>query len=241
MIFMKKFVYLLILSCIALNFSSCEKIKGKGDVVAQIRNITGFNGISLAIDATVYFSPDTSFYVEVRAQQNILDILETVIGPNNTLIIRYKSGVIVGTHEPIKIFIAAPCIQLLTISGSGDILVDTPWHNQYLQASISGSGNIQVSQVEAAELQVTISGSGNVLAITGEVSYQVLKISGSGNIDLEGVTSDTTYTTISGSGNITVWVTTLLDATISGSGNVYYKGDPTINTHISGSGSVIKI
>ncbi|MBN1198898.1 MAG: DUF2807 domain-containing protein [Bacteroidales bacterium] len=238
---MKRIFSLIILTAFLLGFSSCEKIKGKGEVVNQTRTVTDFTGISLAIDGTVYFSPDTNYYLEVRAQQNILDILETVIGSNSTLIIRYKSGVIVGTHEPIKIFVAAPDMRSLVISGSGDILVDTPWQSQFIETSTSGSGNINISSLDTDELRVNISGSGNVQATSGTVNFQQLTISGSGNMDLLGLESDTTIATISGSGNIMVWVNKLLDVTISGSGNVSYKGNPVVNTHISGSGSVIKI
>lgn len=238
---MKKIFTLAMLLVLFFGWSSCQKVKGTGEIVNQVRGVTNFNGINLAIDGTVYFSPDSNYYLEVSAQQNMLDVLETVIGSNNTLIIRYKSGVVIGKHEPIRIFIAAPDIRSLTISGSGDILVDTPWHNQYMEASISGSGNISIVEMQADEFNVNISGSGNLQATSLEVTSQDLRISGSGNIDLVGVESETTNAHISGSGNIKVWVTKQLDVTISGSGNVSYKGDPVITQHISGSGSIIKL
>ncbi|MBE0646605.1 MAG: DUF2807 domain-containing protein [Bacteroidales bacterium] len=238
---MKKIIgFLMLFMCLA-GFYSCEKVKGKGEVVSQTRDVTGFTGISLAIDATIYFSPDSNYYLEIMAQQNMLDILETDIGSNNSLTIKYKDGVVVGNHEPIKIFIAGPAIQSLTISGAGDILVDTPWLNALKTISISGSGNVSVTELDGDELFVNISGAGNVEATFGSVNYQEIKISGSGNVELVGVESDTTFVNISGAGNVTAWVTKLLDVTISGSGNVSYKGDPVINTHISGSGSVIKL
>lgn len=238
---MKRIVGLIMILVAVTAFNSCEKVKGKGEVVNEVRNISGFTGINLAIDATVYFSPDSSYYLEVEAQQNILDVLETVIGPDHHLTIRYKNNVVVGKHEPIRIFVAGPSIGTLTISGSGDIMVDTPWKDAYLTASISGSGNINISELEGDELHVNISGSGSVIGTTGSVVSQTLNISGSGNIDLLGVESENTTAVISGSGSMTVWATQLLDVTISGSGNVSYKGDPVITTHISGSGSVIKL
>jgi len=238
---MKKMIgFFILIACMA-GFSSCEKVKGKGDVVPQVRNVTGFTGISLAIDATVYFSPDSNYYLEVIAQQNMLDIIETVIGSNNTLTIKYKDGVIIGNHEPIKIFIAGPSMQSLNISGSGDFLVDTPWMNPLMTISISGSGNVTISELETNELHVNISGAGNVQGAMGSATYQELTISGSGNVDLVGVESETTYVNISGSGNMSVWVTKLLDITISGSGTVNYKGDPVLTTHISGSGTIVKL
>jgi len=229
-----------LLCLIGITYSSCDKVKGKGEVVSQTRNVTGFTGFSLGIDGTIYFSTDSVFYVEVKAQQNILDVLETVLD-NNQLIIRYKKNVSIGTHEAIEIFISAPAVNKVQLSGSGDIQVTNAWNQPYIETAISGSGNISVVQLDAGELNSSISGSGNFTAQYGKINQEELTISGSGNIDLVGVEADTTYATISGSGNISVWVTQLLDVTISGSGNVRYKGSPVIITKISGSGSIIQI
>ena len=238
---LKSWIGFAILSLGILTFSSCEKIKGKGEIVSQTRTVTGFNGVSLSIDATVYFSTDTLYYLEIKAQQNILDILESDVGENNTLLLHYRKGVIVGRHDYIEIFVAGPDVNTLNISGSGDIFVTNPWTSNYLKTTVSGSGNISVPQLDAGELHATISGSGNIQATSGTTNYETLRISGSGNIDFVGVEADTTFATISGSGNISVWVLKLLDATISGSGNIRYKGDPVVKSHISGSGSIIKI
>ncbi len=238
---LKSWIGFTILSLGILTFSSCDKIKGKGGIVSQTRNVTGFTGVSLSINATVYFSTDTLYYLEIKAQQNILDILESDVGGNNNLLLQYRKGVIVGRHEHIEIFIAGPDVHTLNVSGSGEIFVTNPWISSYLKTIISGSGNISVPQIDAGELHATISGSGNIQATSGTVNYETLRISGSGNIDLLGVEADTTFATISGSGNISVWVTKLLDATISGSGNIRYKGDPVVKSHVSGSGSIIKI
>ncbi|MFH1160938.1 MAG: head GIN domain-containing protein [bacterium] len=225
-----------------LGIASCEKIKGKGEVISQIRTVTGYAGINLAIDGEVFFTTDSVYYLEIQAQQNILDVLQTVVeGSGNTLVIQYKHGVHIGSHEPIKIFIAAPNINQMAINGSGDIFVTNPMLSNFLETTISGSGNISISQLEVNEFQATVSGSGNIETTMGAVNYQQLTISGSGNIDQVGVESDTTFANISGSGNISVWVNKLLDATISGSGSVMYKGNPVINSHISGSGTIIKI
>ena len=234
------FTILIILALPGLN--SCEKIKGKGDVVSEIRNITGFNGLSLALSGTIFFTSDSVYYVEVQAQQNILDVLQIYVeGPAANLVIRFKPVVHVGNHEPIRIFIAAPDIRQMYISGSGAINVVNPMEEPYLETTISGSGTISIIELDATEFRATISGSGNIETSTGKVNYQHLLISGSGNINQVGVESDTTYATISGSGDISVWVNELLDVTISGSGNVMYKGQPVINSHISGSGSIIRI
>ena len=159
---LKSWIGLAILTLGFLSFSSCDKIKGNGEIVSQTRTVTGYTGVALAIDATVYFSTDTLYYLEIKAQQNFLDILESDVEGNNTLILQYRKGVVIGRHEPIEIFIAAPNVHTLTVSASGDIFVTNPWISSYLKTNISGSGNISVSQLDASELRATISGSGNI-------------------------------------------------------------------------------
>jgi predicted small secreted protein len=238
---MKNTLVCVIMLILASGLSSCDKVKGKGEVVSQLRTVTGYTGLDLSISATIYFTTDSVYYMEVRAQQNILDVLETTVGSNNTLEINFKKGVIIGKHEPIILFIAAPDVRGFDVSGSGELFVNNPLISDFVDMNISGSGNISVFQMNANELIATISGSGNIDVNTGVVNQEQLQISGSGNIDLVGIESDTTSVNISGSGNASVWATSLLDVTITGSGNVYYTGNPIIQTHISGSGSVIRL
>lgn len=238
---MKKLCYLCLGILVPMSFLSCEKIKGKGEVVTETREITGFTGISLAIDATILFTPDSVYFMEVSAQQNILDVLRTSIS-NGKLIVSYQSNVIVGKHEPITIRISAPDVSSLNISGSGDIDVLTTWIGHYLETDISGSGNLTLADISANEIDSKISGSGNIHAESGLVNYEQLRISGSGDIDLLQVEADTVYADISGSGDIKVTVHKFLDVSISGSGNVGYHGTPAmINTRISGSGTVYPV
>ena len=231
----------LLIILFAVGMASCEKVKGKGDIISQTRTVSGFNKINLSIDATVYFTSDTVYYLEVKAQQNILDILETTVNSNDEMLIRYKKGVVVGKHEPIEIFMAAPGINGFGISGSGSIFINNELTGDYIDMGISGSGDIHLVQLAAGELNATISGSGSIYVTEGTLNEEDLKISGSGVIDVAGVECATVYIDISGSGNIYTWATQLMDVTISGSGNVYYKGSPVINTHISGSGSLIPL
>ena len=66
-------------------FSSCEKIKGKGDVVSEHRSIDGYTGISLAMSETVHFIPGTEYSLEIRGQQNIIDNIITHISGSGTV------------------------------------------------------------------------------------------------------------------------------------------------------------
>jgi hypothetical protein len=218
-------------------FTSCEKIKGKGEVITETRNPGTYNSISLAMSATVYFTPDSVYSLRISGQENILrEILTGVEG--NSLVIRLKNGVILKNYEPIRVYITAPNVTGLDVSGSGDIFADNTWIVNDLSANISGSGNINIASVDAGRISASISGSGTIKVASGKAAREDLKISGSGTIDLRSVEAETVYATTSGSGETYIYVTSLLDVTISGSGDTWYYGTPAINTRISGSGSL---
>jgi len=225
---------------IGISFTSCEKIKGKGETVTETRGVSGYSGIGLAMSGSVYFTPGADYSLEIQGQQNVLDRIITQV-EGNRLVIKVKNGVHLGPHDPIWVYITAPGVNTLDISGSGDIYVDTPWTGPDLTADISGSGSITVSMMEADRFSARISGSGNIKVLGGTSGREDMKISGSGSIEMQYVVAGDVYTTTSGSGDMYVHATDMLDVTISGSGNIYYLGTPIINTHISGSGNIRRL
>ena len=225
---------------LCLIFNSCDKVKGKGDVVSQMRNITGFTAISLAMEGDLYFTPDSVYSVEIQAQQNILDVIETTV-EGGRLVIQVEHNTVLGKHEPIRIYIHAPSVKDLDISGSGNITTGSVMDEPDLHFNISGSGNINLSEIGSHSVNGNISGSGNITGSAGTADLESLNISGSGNLDFLNVMADSVYVTISGSGDVKVHAVKYLEVTISGSGNVKYNGNPVINQHISGSGSVTHI
>jgi len=217
--------------------TSCEKIKGKGDVITESRSAETFNTVSLAMSATVYYTQDSLYSILISGQENIISQIQTQV-EGSELLIRLKHGVILSNYEPIRIYITAPDVNGLDVSGSGDIFTEMPWVAGETTLNISGSGSINLAGISAENLTVNISGSGTIRAASGSVTLEKLKISGSGTIDLRSVEAGTVYSTTSGSGNTYVYAKDLLDVTISGSGNVWYYGTPAVNTHISGSGNL---
>jgi hypothetical protein len=59
---MKPVKFALITFFIAVSFTSCQKINGKGEVVRISRSVTGYSGIKLSMDATVYYTQGNIYY-----------------------------------------------------------------------------------------------------------------------------------------------------------------------------------
>ncbi|MFZ4520613.1 MAG: head GIN domain-containing protein [Bacteroidales bacterium] len=233
-----KMIFIAIMALLTVTlFTSCEKIKGKGEVITETRSSGTFTKIGLDMSATIYFTQDATYSLRVSGQENVLREVVTQV-EGNQLVVKLKKGVILGSHDPVTVYISAPDLVGLDVSGSGDIYSDSPWNLDELSTTISGSGSINIAMLTARHISSSISGSGSITVSSGTITNEDLNISGSGTIDLRGIGAESAYTRTSGSGTTYVKVTSQLDATISGSGNVWYYGTPAINTHISGSGSV---
>jgi hypothetical protein len=234
---MKTKGFLVALMGMMLFFSSCEKVVGEGPIQTEIRNTGPFSGIDVRVPGQINYTQDVTYKVEVNAQRNILDVLETYVS-NGRLIVRFKHDVNVRRHDDIIINISAPAQNSLRLSGSGNLHANGPLTPSNLNLELSGSGNISLQQLTASYLDADISGSGNITIGAGAVPDVRLGISGSGNIDMANVTTNKAKTTTSGSGYMKLQVAQDLDVSISGSGSVYYRGTPLIHTRISGSGRV---
>ena len=236
---MKKLVVFVSLAAGMFMLPSCEKVVGEGPLVTQNRTVGNFSGLSSEMSGKVNFTIAPDYKVEITAQQNILDVLNTNV-VNGVLHIDFKDNVRVKQHEDLLINITAPYADYFRLSGSGNMNVQGDVAANNLKVTLSGSGDIVVqSAVIADKIDADISGSGNISIAGGFAVNEDIDISGSGKVEMAGVDAQNAVTHTSGSGDVKLALSKNLDAHISGSGSVYYHGNPIISTHISGSGRVI--
>lgn len=237
---MKKNILVVLATVAFVSFQSCNKTKGEGPSITRSYSLTGFNSLDAGLDGEVYYTQDSVYKVEIYAQSNILDHIETPI-VGGELRLQFKKFLNVGKHNRIITYVHSPNITGLRINGSGTMFVNQPIVSENLSLKVNGSGSINVFSYTGRSISADISGSGRIAVNGGTVSSSNVHISGSGDIDMLNIESGSVYTNTSGSGNTTVKVLNVLDVRISGSGNVYYRGNPSVNASISGSGKVSKI
>ncbi|ASS47912.1 MAG: hypothetical protein A3D31_01555 [Candidatus Fluviicola riflensis] len=239
---MKSIKMILPIGILFLVATSCHKhfgaIKGKGELVTEIRSITNFNKIKLDMDADVVYLQDSVFYVEISAQSNLMSVIKTSVSAGE---LKIETTKWIRKHKDITFIIHSPTIVGLTISGSGNINSNSAISTGSMDLKISGSGNISLYSIQSGELDATISGSGNISVVNGTVTNEKVTVSGSGNIETLNLTATNASAKISGSGDISVRVMQLLDAVISGSGDIIYAGSAAVNATISGSGTITHI
>jgi putative autotransporter adhesin-like protein len=219
-----------------------KNISGDGNVKKETRSVSGFTSLSTHGAIDVQISYGNSNTIEVQADENLLQYIETTV-EDGKLTIKSQKNVNLKTRSKIVVSVSMTKINGLQLSGSGNINGTGDFTaDDKTNIMVSGSGNIKLSSGNFKEMGLSISGSGNIDLNNGTADNITLSISGSGNIDCSGITSNNVDAKISGSGNVRVNANKSIDAIISGSGNVYYKGTATnITTKIAGSGKAIKI
>ena len=235
---------IIILVTILLTAASCGKdhlIKGQGSDVINVRNVSGFTGVSLSMDANVELYHDSVFRLEMNGQQNILNVITTNV-KGNTLDIDLKRFTAIRKHNPITIRVYMPNLNSMDISGSGDIRCQNSFTSESLNINVSGSGNIGLHGTVNNSLNAGISGSGGIqLYSNGPCLNAKYNVSGSGDINAEWLKADNVDAHISGSGDLKIYAVKQLNAHISGSGDITYRGTPGVSVHISGSGKLRQI
>ncbi|MFA5330482.1 MAG: head GIN domain-containing protein [Prolixibacteraceae bacterium] len=210
----------------------------------QTRKVDEFNEISLRIGAKVHLEQGNKQNLEIVAKASTLDEIITEV-KDGKLIIRFPNkDYFWSTFRPgeITIYITTPEITGLGVSGSGDILAEDEIKTKALDMAVSGSGNINLSELSAERVKATISGSGNI-NVAGKEAAQDLSvaISGSGNFKGMDFSADDVSVKVSGSGNVEVEANNNLYIRLAGSGNVTYKGKPLVDQSVAGSGKVRKM
>jgi len=232
---MKNYVMVAVLAFV---ITSCkDDISGEGGLVGRDFDLAGFKKVELAVPAELHYRQAANFSVKVIAQENVLDALK-VSQSGDILTLGIKSGVNLKNFKPIAVHIESPDIAHLGVSGSGHIRSEVPIATGYLSLHISGSGKIDIVELEADFCDAGIDGSGEIHLHGGKATEADLWIAGSGSVLAKDLEVTKAVAAISGSGEMEIFATDELDASISGSGNIRYKGTPATSVSISGSGKV---
>jgi len=224
--------------------TSCEGfhlgcLTGNGIVIEEERNLSRFTGVISEGEYDVFIIIDSVSKVVIEADENLIPYIRTVVKDDKLVIDNGTRNCLrMKDDQPIRVFIHTPDIFYIALEGSGVIFCDYLIIVNYLKIELTGSGIIDLKDIDAYEIDVLLSGSGEI-DLWGVVGEGDLDISGSGKIKAYHLEQDKCYASITGSGDMYVFVYDYLDAHISGSGNIFYRGNPLIDVKITGSGSLV--
>jgi hypothetical protein len=134
------------------------------------------------------------------------------------------------------IHVSVPSLTAASIGGSGDLRIDNVQGERFT-ASIGGSGDMEIGQLRVTQAQLSIAGSGGIRA-SGTVQRASISIAGSGDIDTSGVEARSAAISIVGSGNVRSRATETAEVSVMGSGDVTVAGPARCSVNRMGSGDV---
>jgi hypothetical protein len=224
-------------SCV---FHYGKTLKGNHQIVNETIDIDDYDAIALSLSANVVYrqiSQEEPF-LQVSVDENIFPLLDISV-INKRLVIKEKEDANLQASHFV-IYTNSRSLRKVSISGSGDVLLEKAVNAREMDISITGSGDLKSDSLYCERLNVAITGSGDV-DLKGAATDASFHITGSGDIEAYDYLVEHLDCRISGSGDIYARVDKKLYARISGSGDIRYKGDPeSVDRKVSGSGSVRK-
>ena len=195
--------------------SSSSGVEGSGVAASETRHLDPFGSVELAGSNNVVVRVGEQQSVVVRADDNLLDRVTTEV-QSGKLVVGNTSGSF-STSSPMSVEVSVPTLSGLTLSGSG---------------------NIVVSGVEAESLTVTLQGSGTLTA-SGTATRLGVTVSGSGMVQFSRLVASDAQAVVSGSGTVFVTATESLDASVPGAGTIVYAGNPPdVTRSVTGTGAI---
>ena len=208
-------------------------VTGSGKIMTETRELDNFSGVMIKGSADVVLHTGNDYFVKIRTDDNVLEVIETVVD-GDTLVISSSDSI--RKYTVLEVHVTAPEFQSLSIKGSGNISSKDVIETDYPVFEVKGSGDIDL-EVQAKSIKANLLGSGDV-RLSGETTNYAVSIKGSGDVKCANLAAQNADVQIFGSGNCFVNASQVLAVKVFGSGDVIYSGSPRLEKTIKGSGSV---
>ena len=237
---MKKLITLSLVLCSLVTTAQWGKrVKGNGKTVTIKRSVGDYDAVTVAGWFDVKLINGNEGELTLKGEENLLEYIKTEV-KDGKLVIKTKKGVNLkpsNWNSGIYITVPVESIEMVVLSGSGDVIGETKIKTNDFKTKVSGSGDISLA-VEANTVEARLSGSGDI-NLSGKANDLDVRVSGSGDIKAYDLVAEFVTAQITGSADIKITANQMLKAKVTGSGDISYKGNPKkIDTKTTGSGDI---
>jgi hypothetical protein len=192
-------------------------VTGSGVIKSEERPVAGFSAVTLVGIGKVTVKQTGREALAIRAEDNLLPHLESRVA-DGTVTLKVTDGVTLRPTRPIEF-----AIEVKELGG----------------LSLSGTGSIEVADLDGKKLTVSVLGAGDV-TLAGRAEELAVTLSGAGSYRGEEfpVRRATVHST--GSGTAVVNAGEELTVNLLGVGSVEYLGSPRVRETIMGVGRLRK-
>ncbi len=236
---MKNSIYYLSFFASIILLNSCvfsPTIKGNGNVTEEVRDLAGFDEIKVSRGMNVYLTSGDGFKVLVRADENLLEVIETeVLG--DELIVSARANIRGATAKAV--YVTLPDLEKVKSTAGSNVFSEGTITANDIELSSSAGANIRFF-LEANRVEANASAGANIF-LDGKTKTLIAGASSGSNIKAGDLKCREAELKVSSGANLWASTSEQLMAKASSGGNIFYSGNPS-STNISKSsgGNVIK-
>jgi hypothetical protein len=243
----KSWIILIAALTLTLGLAACsddngdgEALRGSGNVVSEQMVFADFTTVEAQNAFGVTMTQSDSFAVTVRADDNIMDLVD-VSKVGDTLRLRLERGVSLRGNVTLEADITMPKLDGLNLSGASSASVSGFRSSGSLDIETSGASRLD-GDLEAGDVGIEASGASSVV-LEGSATGLTIDGSGASRLDLADFTVNAAEVRLSGASEATLRVLErIARVDVSGASRLRYLGDPTLSdVSTSGGSSVDKV
>ncbi len=211
-----------------------DSVTGNGNVIADDRAVSGFNGLKVSSGIDVYITQGSEEGLTIEADENLHDIIKTDV-KGGILNIYSTKGIRMAKAK--KVYLDYIDLDEISISSAGDVKGQNLVTAEKLKLSLSSAGDL-VLDLHAEEVDVNISSSGNA-RLSGTTDYLRANLSSAGDLHAFDLVALNGNVSVSSAGDARVHITEKARFRSSSAGDIVYMGKPEIlDINTSSAGSV---
>lgn len=236
---MKQKILILGLFILTASMNSCmlsPSIKGNGNVVEQERQQSDFDEVKVSRGMNVYISIGDDYKVVVKADENLLDYIETELD-GDALVIRSTANI--RNAKSKAVYVTLPDLEMLKSTSGSNVYSENTLEVADIEIAASAGSNIKLT-LEADDINASSSAGSNIF-LEGKANSLNAKANSGSNIKAGDLKCKKVELKVNSGANIWAFTSQSLAAKASSGGNIFYAGSPSeTNISKSSGGNVIK-
>ena len=242
LLFISVFVVFVSTACGITSNLQFEVIEGSGNIVTEVRNVSGFEQVEVCCGMELYLVQGDRETLEIKADDNFMDeIITSVVG--NRLEIKYQqtNNVSYRPSNPVQLYLTMEDVRGVALSGGGYLEFDRV-NSESFDLSLSGGSDAWIGELTTGNIDLSVSGGGKLNAGSIAGDQVVMRFSGGSAAQLETLTAASVDVGNSGGGTFAADACEVdqLDLDFSGSSDaeILALKAETLRLNVSGGGII---
>jgi len=217
-----------------------QRIRGNNIIATEERSdIKNFDKINISAGLTAIITQGEKEFIEVEADQNLLNHIITEVRGNKTLSIRWKRNICISRYKKATIHITLKQLKAVRASSSADVVSTNTLKVNNIDLDASSSAEIKLI-FDAESINIDASSSAEI-TISGTTENLNADASSSAEIKARRLIAQHVRADASSAADIDVCAEKSIVANASSAADINYYGNPqSTKVHSSSGGDVDK-